>query len=110
MKIDKNTIGLISEIEYRIGNSCYNPNSYDGYTEIEGKKFRYPVYTVKDGKQDKHYGKVNLSTDEALSLKYKFGSNHLLIGRGIVSVLEFLEKRYDIDFNELEKELNKSSK
>ena len=110
MKVDKNTIGLISEIEYRIGNSCYNPNSYDGYTGIEGKKFRYPVYTVKDGKQDKHYGKVNLSTDEALSLKYKFGSNHLLIGRGIVSVLDFLEKRYDINFNEMEEELNKSSK
>ena len=34
MKIDKNTIGLISEIEYKIGNSCYNPNSYDGYTGI----------------------------------------------------------------------------
>ena len=110
MKIDKNTIGLISEIEYRIGNSCYNPNSYDGYTGIEGKSFRYPVYTSKNKQESKHRGKVSLSPNEVLSLKYKFGSNHLLIGRGIVSVLSFLEKRYGIDFNELEEKLYKSSK
>ena len=39
----------------------------------------------------------------------KIGSNHLYIGDGIVKVLEFLEDRYNIDFNQLEDELEKNS-
>lgn len=36
------------------------------------------------------------------TMKYKFGSNHLWIGTALEEVLEFLEERYDIDFNTLE--------
>lgn len=36
------------------------------------------------------------------TMKYKFGSNHLYIGDGIVDALKFLEEKYDINFNELE--------
>ena len=35
-------------------------------------------------------------------MKYKFGSNHLYIGDGIVKVLEHLENVYGLDFNALE--------
>ena len=35
-------------------------------------------------------------------MKYKFGSNELFVGRGIINILEYLENRYKIDFDELE--------
>lgn len=35
-------------------------------------------------------------------MKYKFGSNELFVGRELIEILEFLEKRYGLDFNELE--------
>lgn len=110
MKIDQNIANLIAELENIIGNSCYNPNSYDGYTGQEGRAFRYPVYTFKNQTSSKHYRKVELSPEEVNTLKYKFGSNHLLIGKSIVSTLEFIEKKYGIDFNELESKLDESSK
>ena len=36
-------------------------------------------------------------------MKYKFGSNHLYIGEAIVNALEYLERQYGLDFNELTK-------
>ena len=38
-------------------------------------------------------------------MKYVFGSNHLFVGKGLYNVLSALEKRYGIDFNELEEKL-----
>lgn len=35
-------------------------------------------------------------------MKYKFGANRLYIGEAIVDLLNTLEERYGIDFNELE--------
>lgn len=99
MKIDTNTTKLIAELEYIIGNSCFNPNSYDGYTGEEGRSFRYPVYKLND----KYYSKLSkLQPNEVNTVKYKFGSNHLFIGKGLVNVLNVLEERYNINFNELE--------
>lgn len=43
MKLNKKTIELICELERVIGNECYNPNSFDGWTLEEGCSFRYPV-------------------------------------------------------------------
>jgi len=40
-------------------------------------------------------------------MKYKFGVNELFIGMGLINVLEYLEDRYDLDFNELEKNRKK---
>ena len=40
-------------------------------------------------------------------LKYKFSSNELYIGKGIIGILEYLEKRYGSDFNQLEKNMIK---
>ena len=52
MKIATEIAALISRLEYEIGRECYNPNSYDGYTGVEGAAFRYPVtiyqYNIKN--------------------------------------------------------------
>lgn len=37
-------------------------------------------------------------------MKYKFGSNELYIGQGLMNVLEYLEDRYGLDFEKLENE------
>ena len=36
-------------------------------------------------------------------MKYKFGSNELFIGRGLIRVMNYLEEYYNIDFAELER-------
>ena len=52
MKLTKKTIELICELEAIIGDECYNPNSYDGWTLEEGRAFRYPVtFDDKDGNE-----------------------------------------------------------
>ncbi len=127
MKLDESIFGLIAECEYWIGSECFNPKSYDGNTGEEGRYFRYPVTIPIDStlNTEEKYN-INLKSifsnpeaakifdleitkDTILNMKYKFGSNNLYIGRGIINVLHFLEKRYNIDFNKLE-ELQKNNK
>ncbi|MCC8073270.1 MAG: hypothetical protein LIO62_04000 [Clostridiales bacterium] len=111
MKLNKELCALIADIEEIIGSECYNPNSYDGWNDVEGCEFRYPVNIRK---QSGEFAKVrtNIHTASLLSdeditpeavkyIKYKFGSNELFIGLGIIKTLEFLEKTYGLDFNEL---------
>lgn len=43
-------------------------------------------------------------------MHYAFGSNHLYIGNGLIKALEFLEDRYGLDMNELEKHKKKRKK
>ena len=45
---------------------------------------------------------MDLKPEQINTIKYKFGSNHLFIGKGLMNVLDYLEKRYNINFNELE--------
>ena len=112
MKLDKKMAKLICELEYCIGNECYNPNSYDGWTGTEGCEFRYPVnirVQKDDGELTKIWGNIgerfpSIGPEAIATMKYRFGSNHLFVGLGIKELLEELEKRYDLDFNELEKQ------
>lgn len=105
MKLTKATTELICELEYIIGNQCYNPNSLNGYTLEEGLEFRYPVwYENKEGRDTKTSYRIrDLDKSKIGAIRYKFGSNHLYIGEAILKALEFLENKYDIDFNELSK-------
>ena len=111
MIINPQIAKLICELEYLIGSQCYNPSSYDGFTGEEGCDFRYPVYALNDGdgrKLFKFRGNVahsasSFSSDTIHTMKYKFGANHLFIGKGIKKILLELERRYDLDFNELER-------
>lgn len=107
MELNKEMCKVMLELEELIGSECYNPNSYDGWNNIEGRKFRYPI-SIPDEKGN--YTKSRYPSlywevytpDMIKYMKYKFGSNELFIGKGLINVLEFLEKRYGIDFNELE--------
>ncbi|WP_394027500.1 hypothetical protein [Desulfovibrio falkowii] len=103
---------LITEIEYIIGNSCYNGSSYNGFTGEQGAHFRYPVWAVTeyneyDGdEKERFYGRVReIPAENLKSMHYKFGANSLYIGRAIFKVLRMLEERYGLDFSELEKQI-----
>ncbi len=48
MKLTKPIIKLICALEEEIGNECFNPNSYNGWTDEEGLSYRYPVYVCTD--------------------------------------------------------------
>lgn len=129
---------LISDLEYQIGKECYNPRTYNGYTEEHGCDYRYKISipitkekyerilnkASKDFKNngiklkfyepDNNYyiqikSNINnimrLNQNDVHNMKYFIGANELYIGRGIVNVLNFLEDRYNISFNELEEEL-----
>lgn len=112
MKLTKEMCKIVADMEYLIGSECYNPNSYDGWNDIEGCSFRYPVNVPdKNGKYVKVKSHINTScllspeviVPETISfLKYKFGSNELYVGQGILNILNYLEERYDLDFNSLE--------
>lgn len=105
MKLNNKTMSLICELEQIIGNECYNPNSLDGWTLEEGCAFRYPVtYEDENGKECKTRLTIkNLNKEKLNSVHYKFGSNNLFIGSGIHKVLEHLEEKYGINFDELMK-------
>ncbi len=118
MKLDEKMCMVISELEYLVGSECYNPHSYDGWNDIEGCSFRYPV-NYPDGEggflKMKNHIKYNgwrfnsdgeyLTEDRIPFMKYKFGANELFIGKGLINVMRYLEQRYDLDFNELEAQL-----
>lgn len=106
MKLTKKTIKLICELEEIIGDECYNPNSYDGWTLEEGCAFRYPVtFDDKDGNEYKckYDLKAYINKENMHTMRYKFGSNNLFIGSAIVKVLQHLEDEYNLDFDELTK-------
>jgi len=105
MKLTKATTDLICELEYIIGNQCYNPNSLNGYTLEEGCEFRYPVsYENNEGDDTRTRSVIkNVDKSKINTIRYKFGSNHLYIGEAILKVLERLESKYGLDFNELAK-------
>ena len=42
-KITPEMMDLISRMEYKIGSSCYNADSYNGWTREYGCSFRYPL-------------------------------------------------------------------
>ena len=115
MKVTKKMCKVIADIEHIIGSECYNPNSYDGWNDIEGCDFRYPIsFPEGDGEYAKtrshifesyEIDKDKITPENMKYMKYKFGSNELFIGQGIIETLEYLEERYGLNFNELEKNL-----
>ena len=119
MKLNKELASVLADMEYLIGKECYNPNSYDGWNDIEGCDFRYPVtlrFPERDcfiKCRDNINDKMLIYEDEkelieALTfMKYKFGSNELFIGKGLQNVLNYLEDRYGLDFAELERNRKK---
>lgn len=120
MKLTKETCDLIAEIENFIGRECYNPNSYDGWSNKMGRAFRYPViapdekgnsYKIRTKLNEDNFSKSKFLTPFTVqNMKYILGSNELFIGKGIIYALEYIEKRYGIDFAELEEKMKEAEK
>lgn len=118
MKLKKELVPVLADMEYLIGKECYNPNSYDGWNDVEGCGFRYPVtmwFPARDRFlkfKDNINGILDIYENEeelieaVTYMKYRFGSNELFIGRGLQNILEYIENRYDLDFAELERNKN----
>lgn len=83
----------------------YNPNSLNGYTWEEGCEFRYPVSfcDIEGDERRTKYRIEYIDKNGVDTIRYKFGSNHLYIGNALVKVLERLEEKYDLNFDELVK-------
>lgn len=115
MKLDKSMCPLVADLEYIIGSSCYNPNSYDGNTGDEGCSYKYPIFVPTAPYPTKTRINLNramrgeLSPDDVWAMRYKFGSNHLYVGQAIIKLLQYLEDRYQIRFNELEQNIQKNT-
>ena len=115
MKLTKNMQKVVADMEYIIGSECYNPNSYDGWNNIDGCDFKYPIsFPIGNGEYTKTRFNIfnspvvdvkNITAENIKYMKYKFGSNELFIGQGIIGILEYLEERYDLNFNDLENNL-----
>lgn len=119
MKMNKEMCGVIADLEYVIGSECYNPSSYDGWNDVEGCEFRYPINVPKgSGVFAKIKDNINTSPlidqtsitpDTIKYIKYKFGANELFIGLGLIKALDYLEERYGLDFNALENQIGEKS-
>ncbi len=103
MKITEETAQLVADLENIIGGKCYNSSSYNGYTGEYGTYYRYPVkYHNKKGSISKsRWMKKDIDLNKVDMMKYCFGANELYIGEGIIELLNALEKRFGIDFEEL---------
>lgn len=61
MKLNKDLCELIVELEYIVGSECYNPNSYDGWNDVEGCSFRYPINVPNsERKYEKTRSNINI--------------------------------------------------
>jgi len=119
MILNEKMAKVIGELEACVGEHCYNGNSYDGWRQIEGCGFRYPVKVPvrkKDGETEFVKVRLNLRktylldeediTPNAIeNMHYCFGSNKMYIGKGILVLMKALEQRYGLDFNQLEDNL-----
>lgn len=94
---------LIGEMEYIVANCYYNKQPRGGHY------FRYPYTFILDGKKYQRKGKAFLpKIEEINTMRYVNGANNLYIGKALLKILEFLENRYDLDFDELESEFEDS--
>lgn len=121
MKKERTTAfyGLLHDIEYTIGNQCYNGNiqnyGSNGIWKGEGRSFRYPIRFINKKMEKETYRSRIPYTESAggemancilgehryESAHYAFGANELHILKGIRMALEDVEKRFGLDFDEL---------
>ncbi|MBN9276788.1 MAG: hypothetical protein J0I57_04050 [Hyphomicrobium sp.] len=96
-KLTKRRALLLAELEYLVGNNCYNGNIQNwgagGVYEGEGRHFRYPL-TVVDGEGQRKKNSYKASPgdpDELMTGYYAFGANRLHIIEALDEVLRYLE-------------------
>lgn len=60
MILDNKMCKVIAEMEYLVGSQCYNPHSYDGWNDVEGCDYRYPINVPNQkGEYTKIRGSLN---------------------------------------------------
>ena len=78
------------------------------------QKVNFTTIIDKDGNKIKADHKVQYAVAEEItpemveSLRYKMGVNELYVGKGLIDILNEIERRYGLDFNSLEKILRKA--
>ena len=96
--IDEKRAALLADLEYIVGNNCYNPKIQNygphGIYNGEGRSVRYPLTTLKeDGEPKKIRSKATSEAPEELATGYyAFGVNRLHIIKALDEVLRHLEK------------------
>lgn len=106
MKNTQNIASLIAKLEYEVGRECYNPNSYDGYTGIEGLGYRYPVKYIKM----KIWELIVALLLQFLHQKFILWSMYsdlIIYSSAKVYIIYLMnsKKRYGLDFDKMEEEL-----
>lgn len=103
MSMSQERAELIAKLEDIAAEWVYNKRNNYG----KGGFYHYPV-AYKDPRYNnslfdgKDYYPVTPETIE--SLRYEFGANKYFIGNALDAILDYLEKRYNIDFDALEDE------
>lgn len=103
-KISKKRAALLEELEYIIGNECYNGNIQNwgpgGVFYGEGRSFRYPVTVVDDEGAKKKFSRKTVSNGLEVEMLercyYAFGANQLYIMVALEKVLQHLEEKHDL--------------
>ncbi|RWC40547.1 MAG: hypothetical protein EOS28_23240 [Mesorhizobium sp.] len=101
-KITKKRAKLLADLEYLVGNNCYNGSIQNwgpgGTFEGEGRGFRYPLTVIGDngGKIKRRYRADDVAPKQLITGYYAFGANQLQIVLALEEVLQHLEKNYGL--------------
>ena len=113
MELTKELAELLCDFEYLVGAECHQEMNPLVYDDLE---YRYPVKIPMPGYEDEFLRiKKNVkyvSDLDPCNIKYSFyqmGKNQIHIGRALCQMMDILEKRYNIDFNALEDNRNKTT-
>lgn len=118
MKLDEKMCKLIGELEYVVGNQFYrvfdketleiNHNEYDRIPICYplANEYTQTVFNLAERKRmtEKLVNYMNYYVPP--EGPYQGFEGRLLIGRGLKDVLDYLEERYGLDFNDLEEKCN----
>lgn len=108
-QISPELMKVACDLECLIGTNCVN-HKYDR------ENYRYPVHIPNphdEWKPDKYQYNLNnylevrrgrWTYEEFSRTFYKFGSNEIRVGKAVLEILNYLEKHFGIDFEELERE------
>ena len=105
MELDALTVDLIKQLEYIVGKNVFNKYTKTYDDEERGDMIRYPclMRNLDNGVLYRYSGTLYDATPDSIpSAYYNFGANNLNIGDALIEILECIEDRYNIDFNDLE--------